>query len=176
MTIPKYLIIFLLIVHTSLLSNDFQKIKTFEASFKQSITNPSGKKVSYTGTLHIQEPNKIKWQYKNPIEKLVYIKKYTVTIIEPELEQAIITKIDKEINILNLLKNAIKTSDNTYTSNFNNTEYILQLKDQKLTQISYKDEIDNDVVISFKNVLQNHKIDSKTFKFFIPYEFDIIKQ
>ena len=172
----KNIIIILFILKTSIIANDFQNLKSFEASFTQTITNASGNQVIYNGTLHILEPNKIKWQYQNPIEKSVYIKKYTVTIIEPELEQVIITKLDKEINILNLLKNAKAISNNTYLSHFNNVDYSLQLKGNILTQISYQDEIENDVIISFKNVLLNHKIDLDTFKFYIPSDFDIIKK
>jgi outer membrane lipoprotein carrier protein len=176
MTYFRNIIIFLFITNTMVIANDFNSLKTFEAKFKQTITNPSGNKVIYNGLLYIQEPNKIKWQYQDPIEKLVYIKKYTVTIIEPELEQVIITKLDKEINILNLLKNAKKISNNKYISHFNNVDYALTLKNKMLQQISYKDEIENDVVISFENVHQNHKISPEIFKFIIPFDFDIIKK
>ena len=172
----KNIIILLFISNTTLFSADFQNIKTFEASFTQTIINPSGNEVKYTGLLHIQEPDKIKWQYNDPIQKFVYIKKNSVTIIEPELEQAIITKIEEEINILNLLKNAKKISENSYISLFNNVEYSLTLKNKKLQKISYKDEIENNVIISFTNVQQNHKINKDTFLFFIPFEFDIIKK
>jgi outer membrane lipoprotein carrier protein len=159
-----------------LFANDFNNLKTFEASFTQTITNPSGNKVIYNGLIHIKEPYKIKWQYKNPIEKFVYINKHTVTIIEPELEQVIMTKLDQEINILNLLKNAEKVGENDYISNFNNIDYSLSIKDQTLIGISYIDEIENKVLISFQNVQQNHTIEENIFKFTIPLEYDVIKK
>ncbi len=172
----KNIIIYCLISYSTLFSNDFLDVKTFEASFTQTIINPSGNKVRYNGLLHIQEPNQIKWEYKNPIEKFVYVKKNSVTIIEPELEQAIVTQIDQEINILNLLKNAKKISTDTYLSLFNNVEYTLTLDNTKLVKITYKDEIENSVIITFKNVQQNHKINKDIFLFTIPFEFDIIKK
>jgi len=172
----KNIIVFLFISHIALLASDFKNLKTFEASFVQTITNSSGNEAKYKGSIYIKEPNKIKWQYKDPIKKSVYMKKYTVTIIEPELEQVIITKLDKEINILNLLKNSKKISNNIYTSDFNNIQYRLTLKNKKLQQISYQDELENNVVISFKNVKQNQKINNKIFKFTIPLEFDVIKK
>lgn len=172
----KNFIVFLLISNTVLFSNDFLNVKTFEASFTQTIINPSGNEVKYNGLLHIQEPDKIKWQYKDPIEKFVYVKKNSVTIIEPELEQAIITRIDQEINILNLLKNAKKISTNHYVSLFNNVEYSLTLENKKLKKIAYQDEIENNVIITFTNVQQNHKINKDIFLFTIPFEFDIIKK
>ena len=172
----KVVVIFILILKTSILANDFQHMKSFEASFIQTITNPSGNIVKYSGLIYIQEPNKIKWQYQDPIEKLVFIDKNLVTIIEPELEQAIITKIDQEINILNLLKDANKISKNNYVSQYNSIKYSLKLIEGKLTQIAYQDELENNIVISFKNIKQNHQIPVEIFKFSIPLDFDIIKK
>lgn len=170
------MIIFYSMIILSLNANDFENIQTFEANFTQTITNPSGNKVSYSGALHIQEPNLIRWQYIDPIKKFVYIKKYTIVIIEPDLEQAIVTTIDKEINILNLLKTSEKISDNIYISTFNNTQYTLTLNNELLKKISYKDELENSVNIYFKNIKQNHTINKSIFKFYIPSHYDIIKK
>lgn len=166
----------IILIHTSLFANNFRGIKTFEASFIQTIENPSGNKVNYNGILYIKEPNKIKWEYKTPIEKIVYINKNLVTIIEPELEQAITTKIDQEINILNLLKNAKKITDYEYQSKFNNITYTLSIENNKLQQIKYQDEIENNVIIRFTDVKQDHMINSEIFLFTIPYDYDIIKK
>ena len=170
------LIVGLIVTTTFLFANDFKDLKTFEASFTQKITNPSGNEVSYNGLIFIKEPNKIKWQYNDPIEKFVYIKKYTVTIIEPELEQIIVTNLNKEINIINLLKNAQEVSKNKYKSNFNNIDYFLTLNENQLQNISYKDELENDVIISFFDVKQDEKIDDAVFKFMIPDYYDVIRK
>tara|TARA_B110000046_G_C12989328_1_gene397122 strand:+ start:366 stop:878 length:513 start_codon:yes stop_codon:yes gene_type:complete len=170
------MIIFHSIIILSLCANDFKDIQTFEANFTQTITNPSRNKVSYSGILHIQEPNFIRWEYIKPIKKFVYIKKYTIVIIEPELEQAIVTKIDKEINILNLLKTSQKISDEMYISTFNNTKYTLTINNKLLKKISYKDELENSINIYFKNIKQNHTIHKNIFKFYIPVDYDIIKK
>lgn len=175
MNFKKKLFLFFIIT-LPLYANNFQNIKTLETNFIQTIQNPSGTKVYYEGKLHIKEPNLIKWEYKKPFKKYVYIKKYTITIIEPELEQAIITKINKEINILALLKKAKKTSQNLYTSRFNNIEFNLTLHNNSLKSISYKDELENSILIEFTQVQQNHNIEDKIFKFQIPYHYDLIKK
>lgn len=172
----KTMIVSLVLIHTVVFANDFKEMKTFEASFTQKITNPSGNEVDYHGLIFIKEPNKIKWQYNDPIEKFVYIKKYTVTIIEPELEQIIVTNLNKEINIINLLKTAEKISNEEYKSNYNSIDYFLTLTNNQLQKISYKDEIDNDVVILFSDVKQDEQIDDKEFKFMIPDYYDVIKK
>jgi len=164
------------IITLPLYANNFQNIKTLETDFIQTIQNPSGTKVYYEGKLHIKEPSLIKWEYKEPVQKYVYIKKYTITIIEPELEQAIVTKIDNEINILALLKKAKKISQNSYISWFNNIEFNISLHNNRLKSISYKDELENNVFIEFTQVKQNDIIEGEIFKFQIPYHYDLIKK
>ena len=61
-------------------------------------------------------------------------------------------------------------------SNFNNIQYILTLKNNLLENIQYKDELENQINITFKKVQQNHKIDNSIFKFTIPYDYDVIKK
>lgn len=167
---------FLITLFSTLYAQNLQELKTFQSDFKQTIINPSNNEAIYTGTIDIKEPNFIKWHYETPIEKLVYIKKYTVTIIEPELEQAIITRLNKEINILTLLKSAKKIDQNIYESNFNNVKYTLLFKNNLLNTISYTDELENKVIIAFSNTKQNKSLSDETFKFQIPQEFDIIRK
>lgn len=161
---------------TALIANNLKDINSFEASFKQSIINSSNKKIVYTGKIYIKKPLQILWQYNEPTKKLVYILKDKVTIIEPELEQAIISELDKEFNILELLENATKISASQYLATFNNTQYQLTIMDNKLQQISYKDTIDNNIFISFSNISQNKSISNKIFTYQIPQEYDIIRK
>jgi outer membrane lipoprotein carrier protein len=160
----------------SLFANNLKNIDSFQASFKQSIINSSNKEIVYTGKIYIKKPLQIVWQYNEPIEKFVYILNSNVTIIEPELEQAIISKLDKEFNILHLLDNAKKISPSEYLSTFNNIQYKLTIIDNILQSISYKDNIDNNIVISFSKISQNQPILDKIFEFHIPQDYDIIRK
>jgi len=160
----------------SLYANDLKDINTFEASFKQSIINSSNKEIVYNGYIYIKEPANIVWKYTQPILKDVYIINTKVTIVEPELEQVIMSKMDKEINILKLLKNATKVTSNKYVSSIDNRNYTLTITNNTLQQINYTDEIDNKVTIYFSDIQQNHTIKENIFKFTIPYEYDIIKK
>ncbi|MEA2050903.1 MAG: LolA-like outer membrane lipoprotein chaperone [Campylobacterota bacterium] len=157
-------------------ANDLADIKTFQASFKQYITNSSSKVITYNGDIYIKQPSLIFWQYNNPIEKNVYITNQNVTIIEPDLEQAIISNLEKEINLLKLLKDAKHISNNIYKSNLYSRDYILTIENNILNSIEYSDELDNKVKISFFNIKQNQNINENIFKFIIPYEYDIIRK
>lgn len=149
--------------------------KTFEANFEQTITNTSKNVIFYSGNIKASKQN-ILWQYEKPISKEVYVLGNDVIINEPELEQTIYTKLKNEINIVTLLSEAKKIDDNKYSTLIGDTEYILSLKDGVLLNISFKDEVENRVIITFKNQKINKDIDSKTFLFDQDPNFDIIKQ
>jgi outer membrane lipoprotein carrier protein len=150
-------------------------IKTFQANFKQTIVNNTGKKINYTGNLSIKQPYKMVWNYTVPIKKYVHINKYNVVIVEPELEQAIFSNLNKEVNILNILSNVKKIKQNYYQTIIDEISYNLTIKNGLLTKIDYKDKLDNKVDIVFTNIKQNKPIDNDVFRYHIPTEYDIIR-
>lgn len=166
----------MLFVGSNLFANEFEDIKTFEAHFEQSIVNSSDKKISYSGKVFIKDSSKILWKYETPIVKNVYIIKDFAIIDEPELEQAIFTSLNKEINILKLIKNAKKISDGVFTTNMYEVEYTINIKDKEIKSITYKDELENKVTISFTHIKQNQSIDDVLFKFKAPKGYDIIRK
>lgn len=171
----KSLISFILVVFYANASN-LKDIKSYQASFTQSIVNSSNKEIRYNGTIYIKQPSSVLWKYNDPIIKNVYIISNRVIVVEPDLEQAIISRLKEEINIFDLLKNPTKISKNKYEATIYDKKYILTIINNKLTQINYSDEIDNKVTIYFKNIKQNHEISDDTFKFKIPNSYDIIRK
>ncbi len=171
----KLLIAFILCFFISF-ANDFKNIKTFQASFSQSIINKSGKEIIYTGYLYIKHPSSILWEYNEPIKKYVYINNIHVTIIEPDLEQAIISNLEKEINLIKLLKDSKQLSENIYEAEMYSTKYTITVVDNIFEKIEYKDELDNKITINFTNIKQNKEITDEIFKFTIPFEYDTIRK
>jgi len=159
----KVLISIFLFLNILLANNN---ITTYQASFIQIITNPSGKKIDYTGTVYIKQPNKMLWRYKTPIEKYVYMNDIDIIVDEPELEQAIFTTLDDEVNLIELLNNP-ENIDKKYKLIFNN---------KILTQIQYQDNLDNNVTILFTNIKINKKIPDNIFHFNAPDYYDIIRK
>jgi outer membrane lipoprotein carrier protein len=159
----KVLISIFLFLNILLANNN---IRTYQASFIQVITNPSGKKINYTGTVYIKQPNKMVWRYKIPIKKYVYMNNTDIIIDEPELEQAIFTTLNDEINLIELLNNP-KNIDKKYKLIFN---------EKILTKIQYQDNLDNNVIILFTNIKINKKILDNIFHFNAPNNYDIIKK
>ena len=116
------------------------------------------------------------WHYKEPIEKSVYISARDVTIVEPELEQAVIRKLGSGIDILAILASAQREGKNSYRAYHNDKEYHITVEGDKIKTIGYTDAFDNKVKIVFDRQLINQQIDDSRFKAVIPEEFDIISE
>jgi outer membrane lipoprotein carrier protein len=168
------LLIVALISAISIFANKLN-FQSFQSDFIQNIKNPSGKVITYEGSIVAYNNNFI-WRYTQPIQKEVYILDGNVIINEPELEQIIYTTTNTQLNLNNLLKDAQQIDKNNYFTFLNDTKYSFLVKDEILMSLSYLDGVDNKVNIIFKNQIKNGKIDSKIFLFDPNPNFDIIKQ
>jgi len=171
----RFIAFIFMVTFSFLNANPFKQIKTFQADFIQSIVNNSNKEIKYSGKIYIKEPYLVLWRYDDP-QKDVYINNQLVTIVEPELEQAIITKLKNEINMVKLLQDATKVSKDIYQTELYNIVYTIKLEDRKLKSINYKDELENQVKISFLNSIENQDIQNSTFEANIPNDYDIIRK
>jgi outer membrane lipoprotein carrier protein len=157
---------------------DIRNLETFTANFTQNISSVSGKTIKYKGEVFIKNTGKILWKYKDPVEKNVFIINNFVIIDEPELEQAIFTQLENEINIIKLLNTSTKVEENTYLTKIDNTDYLILTKKDKnlISSIKYKDKLDNKIEIIFTNAIQNENIDDTIFRFTAPDYYDIIRK
>ena len=152
-------------------------IESIQSHFTQSITNDQNAVITYKGNMYAsQKENKALWEYHAPIIKQIYYQDKKLVIIEPELEQVIFAKLDKIPNILALLKEAKKVGKETYETSFAGLTYTIMMKGEKIEKIQYKDELQNRVVIAFKEEKINQKIDSQIFEYTIPKGYDILEQ
>lgn len=152
-----------------------EKTDTMKADFVQTITDDKDSTITYSGNMLAKRPNMALWHYKEPIEKSVYITAESVTIVEPELEQAIVKRLGNSIDILAILASAKKDAKNSYSVLYDNKEYHVTMQDNMIKAISYTDAFDNLVKIVFSAQKINKSIDNSRFKADIPVDFDIIK-
>lgn len=158
------------------LFGDTTNISSFSADFTQVIIDDKNKKLIYKGTFLANSPFFALWSYDTPIKKNIYIEKNKVTIVEPELEQAIIKKLDKEINFFYILSNLKKVDKNNYIALLASNTYNLKFSDyETLESISYNDDFGNSVEIVFQNQKTNLKVSPDVFVVRIPYDYDIIE-
>jgi len=150
--------------------------KTLHCDFTQTITNDENTTITYTGSFYATSQKKALWVYKTPVEKKVYFKNNKVFILEPELEQVIITTLKSSPNITEIIKKAKKVLKNRYVTTFDDTRYFIATKDGKISSISYKDKLRNRVKILLSNVEKDTILDDAIFKISIPKDFDIVTQ
>ncbi|MBA1437484.1 MAG: outer-membrane lipoprotein carrier protein LolA [Epsilonproteobacteria bacterium] len=159
---------------SSIISADITKLVTFQANFEQIIIDEQNKKITYKGNVITSAPSFAMWKYNNPINKTVYVSKDKVVIVEPELEQAIIKKIQSNLDFFSLLQQAKEIKKDLYVADYLQTKYFIKTEGLKIVSIVYTDEFENRVQILFHDQKVNKKVDFKQFTPAIPQEFDII--
>lgn len=149
-------------------------IHSFKANFTQNVTDDKNTTLSYSGYIQAQKPQDAVWNYLVPIRKDVYINRFSVTVVEPEIEQVIVRKIESNFDFFMLIKNAVKINENLYSASYKDAQFSIKTDKGLINSIIYKDEFENDVVISFDNQKQNMKIDEQVFIADYPADYDVI--
>lgn len=168
-----FLIALALFLPKFILANELE-FNTLQSDFTQTVTS-DGSKIEYTGNFMTTHNNAF-WHYETPTIKNVYFNYERVIIIEPDLEQVIFTNLKNVPNLIDVIKNADKVSENTYKAKIDNIDYALTFKNGMMDKITYKDKLDNDVVIKFNNVKKDEFIDDGLLQPIFPKEYDVIMQ
>ncbi len=152
------------------------ELYSFSADFNQSIQDEHNKTISYQGSIMSKRPNFALWHYKKPIEKKLYVYHNVLTIVEPEMEQAIVKRVSDNIDIFSIISNATTIDANHAEAHYNDQKFLLTFNsDHLLSSIAYDDELDNRVTINFSKQQYNLELNTTLFKAVIPEGFDIIK-
>lgn len=153
-----------------------ESIQSFEADFTQKITDEENKVLSYTGSMRSKRPDMVLWSYEKPINKKIYVTKKRAVIVEPELEQAIIKKLEGEIDFFGILASAKAVDQMHYKATYKGITFVLTEDNGVITSLAYTDQLENKVVIEFSNQKQNRPIEDRVFRPKVPVDYDIIKE
>ena len=151
-------------------------LHSYQASFKQVVTDQENISITYEGSLALKEPHFALWVYTKPLPKSVYLIDKEISIVEPELEQVIRKKNATMFSLFSLIKEAKAVSKNRYETIVNEAVYTLEIKGDILQNLSYTDEFENRVKISFSNCKPNAKLAKNYFKVTFSEDFDIISE
>jgi len=149
---------------------------TISSKFKQTISNEENSKIVYEGNFYATTKFKALWIYKSPIEKKIYFSQNQVIIVEPELEQVIVTNLQNVPNLAEILKNSKKIDNNRYIASYADIDYVIMVKNNQISTINYEDKLENRVLIELFNQSTNTFLDDSLFKAVIPDGFDIVTQ
>jgi len=147
---------------------------TLSANFSQTVQSDDAK-ISYSGDFSATKEHAV-WHYKSPAIKNIFFSLTKVVVIEPELEQAIVTNIKETPNLTAILASAKPNKNGIYEASFDDVKYYIELKNEIVSSIKYTDKLGNDVQISFSNVRKNAPVNEAIFKPVIPKSYDIITQ
>lgn len=150
-------------------------INSFEANFSQSITDDKNSTLSYSGTIKAQKPQEAVWNYLKPIKKDVYINRFRVTVVEPEIEQVIVRNIESSFDFFQIIQNTKKIAEGKYEGFYKETKFFISTENNLIKSIFYKDSFENGVKIIFTNQEQNKRINEEVFVAKYPLEFDVIR-
>lgn len=147
--------------------------KSFGADFTQSVRSNDAL-IEYSGSFIITQ-DKAFWDYKKPTSKQLFINKNELIILEPDLEQAMISALEKVPNLSAIFKSAKKISNTRYEATYENVKYNISLENDEIKSIAYKDELDNAVLITLFNVRRDFAVRDDVFKASIPKNYDIVR-
>ena len=157
------------------LSNQIKIPKAFKANFIQQVKNKKGKIIKYRGVVYFNAPNSTKWIYNSPTKKEVCSKNHQIIIIDHDLEQVSYYSIDKSLNLSKVLQNATHYKNNIYTTKYKGKLYTIVLSNNKISQIAYKDNLDNTVNIIFKSIsYKNRPFNPNIFECIKPRGYDSV--
>lgn len=158
-------------------AQSLQNIQSIKADFTQEIKGDEGT-ILYSGHLVARADSKAHWRYEKPMKKEIFVNGKSVMIYEPEFNQVIISdKLD--IDFIKILKSVQKNggkNNDEWQSVVNNQTFRIVLKGGKPHKILYKDELDNDIIITLENVALNAKISDDEFNFKRPEGVEVIYQ
>lgn len=146
---------------------------TLQSDFEQIITSKN-EQISYSGHFVADAKNGAFWRYEKPSQKLIYFSRARVIVVEPRLEQAIISDLKQTPDIRKIFSSARKTAANEFVAEFDGTEYRIHVKNGIPDRIQYTDKLDNDVVINLRQTIKNAKFDKSLLEPKIPSNYDIL--
>jgi outer membrane lipoprotein carrier protein len=151
--------------------------ENFKANFTQKITNTKDKTINYSGQVYFSSKTSLKWAYSVPTKKEVCTNGYDLMVVDHDLEQVSEYTMDKEFNLVKLVKQAKLHSKNIYVSKFDEKTVTIQVdRKQQLHSIAYFDDLENKVQITFKKVHYGKgDLSEKNISCHIPKEYDIIR-
>lgn len=170
----------LLVLHLLLVVMIFANIKlpeNFQADFTQTVTNTKKKVISYNGKISFSNKTLFKWQYISPTQKEVCTNGLELLVVDHDLEQVSIYRVDKGMDIAKILSQAILHSKNIYVADYNHRRYTIQIDESgKLQSLAYFDDLDNKVQILFINIKYGTgELPQKSMQCNYPLAYDMIR-
>jgi outer membrane lipoprotein carrier protein len=175
----------------------FQNIQTAQASFHQVVSDKQGHKTQdVTGIMHLQKPNKFRWDYDKPFVQIIVGDGEKVWLFDPDLNQVTVRSFSKAVGsspaaLLAGGKEMERLFTLKDTSRKGELEWVLAVpkvketgfervflgfKDDALMEMEMHDSFGNRTAIVFTSMQKNPKLSAEIFKFTPPADADVLSQ
>lgn len=174
-------------------------IHTMQADFTQTINDNKGKQTEQSaGHMALQRPGKFRWELTKPVAQLIVANNTRLWIYDPELEQATVRLLNKEIDntpaMLLSQPDNVAIEKNFKVQMINNVAslqwFALLPKNHdsmlafikmgfahgQIREIDLQDHLGHNTVIEFYNVVLNHPLPAALFHFIPPAHTDVIDE
>jgi len=171
------ILIYLSLASIYILGAEIKIPTSFTAKFTQKITNPKKKIIKYSGSILLDGSGAFKWIYKTPTKKEVCSDSKDFIVVDHDLEQVSFYRLNKNLNLLEVLKNAKHHKDNLFVASYQKKNYTFSIdKKGQIDQIAYRDDLENIVNIHFQKMHYHNKpISKKRLKCQYPDSYDMIQ-
>lgn len=146
---------------------------SFSSDFTQSVKSINSS-INYKGKFIITK-NEAFWDYQSPNKKQIFINASEVIVLEPDLEQATFTTLKDIPNLSQIFKKAKQISSSSYEARYQQITYHIGIENDEVKSIAYKDELDNEVLITLHNQKRDILVNKSLFKPKIPAHYDILR-
>jgi outer membrane lipoprotein carrier protein len=150
---------------------------SFQAKFRQTVTDVHKKVTTHEGGVLYSTPNRFKWSYIKPVKKDVCTDGKELLVVDYDLEQVSAYTILQGLNLSEILKNAKPHRKSVYNAVYKGKTYTIQVDNSKrLSRVAYFDDLDNAVLIIFDTIKYADKpIEDTLMQCKYPSSFDLIE-
>lgn len=179
----------------SSLKDFFLNTQSMRAEFKQEVVDKQGRKVQKVeGTMHLQRPNKFRWDYQKPYEQQIISDGKQVFLYDVDLQQVTVRDLSKTLGSSPAamlaggeaveksftLKNAVRKDDLTWVlalpkdkeSGFDRV--LLGFREGQLKKMELYDSFSHVTHIAFNQIERNPALTMQTFLFTTPKGVDVV--
>lgn len=179
------------------LDNFLQGLQTFQADFKQTLSNEYGDQLEKSsGVVYVENPGKFRWVYQRPYSQLIITDSKTLWIYDEDLEQVTINDVSKTIDNTpaSIISGRHKVTENYILNDFGvidgynwieltprdtDSQYSsirLGFVKNQLGAMVLFDNLGQVTRIDFMNQQRNKPLDSSLFSFKVPEGVDVINE
>lgn len=169
---------------------------TLQADFLQYTLDASGANIQESkGKIWLQRPHLFRWHTEPPFEQIIVADGELLWFYDPDLEQVIVQKYNAAMAAtpMALLSGAVESLASSFDVHAYTDEIgshfvlkplasdslfevlTLSFKDERISQISIEDSLDQKTLIQFQESIFNQPIDPQQFKFSVPAGVDEIR-